>query len=262
MSQPDRCDNILLVQAEFDGELDAAEAAALAVHRAGCPICQATTAELTRARDLIGDELRFAMPDDARDRLLARLDVAQIQRDHRAPTSRRRAGISLWQRWWPSGAGFGIGAACAAAVALFLVMPQEAGLVGQVVDSHIRALQPGHLEDVPSTDQHTVKPWFDGRVDFAPPVRELAAKDFPLQGGRLDYVNGRAAAVLVYRRAKHLIDLYIWPTASEPALAPASAQRQGYNIVHWRDGGMSFWAVSDLEMAQLRDFAEDFRQMP
>jgi anti-sigma factor RsiW len=126
----------------------------------------------------------------------------------------------------------------------------------------VRALQPGHLEDVISTDQHTVKPWFDGRIDFAPPVKDLAAKQFPLLGGRLDYVNDRPVAALVYGSDKHVIDLYIWPTGKAGATgAPATqtAARNGYNTVHWSDNGMDFWAVSDLEAGKLRDFVRDWR---
>jgi anti-sigma factor RsiW len=256
------CDKVLLVQAELDGELDAAEAAALAAHRATCPVCEAAAAELARARALIGAErLYHAMPEDVRARI-----IAQIAADSpRAPSltlppllGREGWGLS---RWWSSAAGFGLGAACAAGLSFLLLVPQEPGLVGQVVASHIRALQPGHLEDVPSSDQHTVKPWFDGRIDFAPPVKDLAAERFPLRGGRLDYVGGRPVAALVYQHDKHLIDLFIWPAAERAAEPPETSTRQGYNVVHWRQNGMALWAVSDLEAGQLREFAEDWRRI-
>src|SRR5205085_811774 len=134
------------------------------------------------------------------------------------------------------------------------------GLTEQILAGHVRALQPGHLEDVASDDRHTVKPWFDGRIDFAPPVKDLAAQRFPLKGGRLDYLAGRPVAALVYQRDKHLIDLFVWPAAdSGAAAAPTTALRQGYNLVHWMQNGMNFWAVSDVEAAQLREFAEDWR---
>jgi anti-sigma factor RsiW len=123
------------------------------------------------------------------------------------------------------------------------------------VAAHIRALQPGHLMDVVSTDQHTVKPWFDGRLDYAPPVRDFAAQGFPLIGGRLDYVAGRPVAVLAYRRAKHLIDLFVWPGTGPDA----SRTARGYNVVAWSQDGMAFRAVSDLNASELQDFAALWR---
>ena len=166
-------------------------------------------------------------------------------------------------RRWREALAFGGGAAAAAAIALLLVLPQGGGEIAQdVASAHIRALQPGHLMDVISTDQHTVKPWFDGRLDFAPPVKDLAAQGFPLIGGRLDYLDGHPAAALIYRRAKHLIDLYAWPAqggATGTPTAPRIGARNGYNLVHWRQDGMQLWAVSDVEAAQLLAFVRDWR---
>lgn len=254
MSGPDpsrRCEMVLLVQAEFDGELDAAQAATLAAHRQQCPVCQAVAKALQRARGLMQGELYEPAPDELRRRITARLDKAR-------PATARPFGSRL-RAWWGAGVGFGLGAACAAVIALLLVAPTEPNLTRELVADHIRALQPGHLEDVVSTDQHTVKPWFDGRLDFAPPVKELAAAGFPLKGGRLDYVNGRPVAALVYQRAKHIIDLYIWPQ-SGGAGAPQPAERNGYHVVHWTQNGMTFWAVSDVERTQLLDFANAWRR--
>ncbi len=255
------CDKVLLVQAELDGELDAAAAAALSAHRRECPVCEAAAAELARARTVIsGASLYHAMPDDVRARLMAR--VAATRPPSGTPTARRPRGFD-WRRWWPSAAGFGAGAACAAAVLLMITAPPQTGLIDRLVDGHIRALQPGHLEDVASSDRHTVKPWFDGRIDFAPPVKDLAAVNFPLIGGRLDYLGGRQVAALVYQRDKHLIDLFVWPVAEgRAAPSPASAQRQGYNLVHWTQDQMNFWAISDLEMDQLQQFEENWRRTP
>jgi anti-sigma factor RsiW len=227
----DRCDMVLLVQAEFDGELDAARAADLAVHRAHCPVCQAAEAELTRARELFQGDLYQPAPDDLRERILAQLDLATP-----APTLARPRRFPHFAAWRPTMGGFGLGA------------------------SHVRALQPGHLEDVASTDQHTVKPWFDGRIDFAPPVRDFAAAGFPLIGGRLDYIEGRPVAALVYQRGKHIIDVYVWPEAATAALRPTTDELNGYNVVHWTQDGMTFWAVSDVEPGQLRAFAAAWRK--
>ena len=152
---------------------------------------------------------------------------------------------------------FGAGLALAACVAL-AVLPLPAERSDALVESHIRALQPGHLMDVPSGDQHTVKPWFDGRVDFAPPVKDLAAARFPLLGGRLDYLAGRSVAVLVYGRDKHVIDLYVWPAARS---APSGVDnRAGYNIQRWSQDGMAFSAVSDLNGRELDEFARLWQQ--
>jgi len=260
------CDKVLLVQAELDGELDAAEAAALGAHRAECPICQAAAAELAQARALIDARLYHAMPEDVRGRLMAQ--IAAAQRPRRTADSPQGASPlpgrwrQWWSRWWSSAAGFGLGAVCAAALAFLVIAPQAPDLAEQIVSGHIRALQPGHLEDVPSSDQHTVKPWFDGRIDFAPPVKDLAAQRFPLRGGRLDYVAGRQVAALVYQRDKHVIDLFVWPAAQSAARPNQTAERQGYNVVHWVQDGMNLWAVSDLEAGQLREFAEDWRRSP
>ena len=125
-----------------------------------------------------------------------------------------------------------------------------------VVDAHLRSLQPGHLEDVQSTDQHTVKPWFDGKLDFAPPVHDFVAEGFPLQGGRLDVVRGRTVAVLVYARRKHLINVFVWPTP-QPDSAPLSGSELGYHWLEWRRSGMEMYAVSDVspeDLAQLQQF--------
>jgi anti-sigma factor RsiW len=247
------CDKVLLVQAELDGELDAAQAAALEAHRAGCPICQAAQAELLRARTLMRGEPYETTPDDVRARVMARLRQSEPRP---APAAEPRP------RWvLPSLGGFGLGALCAAGLAFVVLFPRQGDLDEMVVASHIRALQPGHLEDVVSTDQHTVKPWFDGRLDFAPPVRDFAAEGYPLRGGRLDYLDGRPVAALVYQRDKHVIDLYVWPASAGPHLASDTAI-QGYNVVHWTEDGMNFWAVSDVERAQLDAFAALWRKAP
>jgi anti-sigma factor RsiW len=265
MSTAPSCDKILLVQAELDGELDAAQAAALAAHQTDCPICQAAAAELAHARSLIdGAQLYQPMPGEVRSRVMAQLAGARRRDDavdSPAQTPLPARWSRWWSRWWSSGASFGLGAASAAVIALLVLLPRQPNLAEQIVAGHIRALQPGHLEDVASGDGHTVKPWFDGRIDFAPPVKDLAAQRFPLRGGRLDYVAGRPVAALVYQRDKHLIDLFVWPAAERTTRPPETAQRQGYNVVHWSEGGMMLWAVSDLEAGQLREFAEDWRGM-
>jgi anti-sigma factor RsiW len=243
------CGKLLLLQAELDGELDAAQAAALAEHRAGCPVCRRNAILLAAThRALQGATYHRAGPELAR-------AVASRMGAGRAPP-RRRAAIG-----WQGLAGFGAGAALAAAIILTVVPVGRPGLVGALVDDHVRALQPGHLLDVVSTNQHTVKPWFDGRIDFAPPVKDLAAAGFPLVGGRLDYIHGHTVAVLVYSHGKHLIELFVWP-ASRGARVPASATHDGYNVLHWTADGMSMSAVSDLEESGLEEFISDWQRAP
>jgi anti-sigma factor RsiW len=129
-------------------------------------------------------------------------------------------------------------------------------LAQEVTSDHLRSLQmPTHLIDVLSSDQHTVKPWFDGKVDFAPPVKDFASRDFRLYGGRLEYVNNRSVATLVYQRRLHYISLYIWPTEQAVSTGEVTIQRQGYNLIHWTSSGMNYWAVSDLNIVELHEFA-------
>jgi anti-sigma factor RsiW len=137
----------------------------------------------------------------------------------------------------------------------------ESGVVAALVDDHVRSLQPGHLTDVISTDKHTVKPWFDGKLDFAPPVKDLAAQGYPLVGGRLDYLGGRPVAALAYQHGKHPINLYVWPERGG-ADAPADTTRDGYNVLHWSADGMALWAVSDLERDELQEFERDWQKGP
>ncbi|MGO8914614.1 MAG: anti-sigma factor family protein [Stellaceae bacterium] len=243
------CKMVLLAQADFDGELDAAQAAEMEAHRAGCAVCEAAYAELKRTREALreGDLYRRA-PADLR-RRLATLQGA-------APVASPRPQVQWWRR---PAANFGLGAAVAAVLVFFILSPGQQGMVDQVVASHVRALQPGHLEDVVSTDQHTVKPWFDGKLDFAPPVKDLADKGFPLKGGRLDYINGRAVAALVYEHGKHPINLFAWPSAGDADRGPAFDEHSGYTLIHWVQNGMTIWVISDLEKAELGNFVQLWR---
>ena len=128
----------------------------------------------------------------------------------------------------------------------------------ELVSSHVRSLQVDHLSDVVSSDQHTVKPWFHGKLDFAPPVVDLSSQEFPLVGGRLDYLDGRTVAVLVYRHKLHPINLYIWSSA-DSNLAPQMLTSHGYRLIHWAMGGMNYWVVSDLSINELELFVHTLR---
>jgi len=161
-------------------------------------------------------------------------------------------------RWGSSGAAL----ALAACLAFFMIAsPNEQYLVEQeLITSHIRSLQDGHLIDVVSTDQHTVKPWFNGRLDVSPPVTDLSASGFPLIGGRLDYVDHHTVAVIVYRYNAHVINLFVWPADGPgPDIGRVSLQ-QGYNMRHWHDSDLQFWAISDVNPAKLAEFENLYRE--
>lgn len=244
----------LLVQADADGELAVRDAAAVAAHLADCAECRSLQGVLRETKESV----RAAAPyhrasEDFRNRMTSLI----VKNAPPAPSRSRRL---AWRfNWGWLGGSFGVGALAAASLLLLVALPQDEDIESSVIDSHIRALQPGHLLDVPSSNQHTVKPWFDGRLDFAPPVKDLAAQGFPLIGGRLDYVAGRPAAALIYRRAKHIIELFVWPRANADAAAPHQTVRNGYNLIQWSSGQMNFWAVSDLNREELGEFVREWR---
>jgi anti-sigma factor RsiW len=242
-------DRALLLQAEFDGELDAAQSAELAQHRESCAECRANWVVLEASRRALRDLAYHAAP--------AALKAALAARIAPAPALAARARRMFWRE----PLSFALGAALAAMLLLVARPHGEDAMLAALVDDHVRSLQPGHFYDVASSNKHTVKPWFDGKLDFAPPVKDLAGDGFPLVGGRLDYLGGRAVAALAYEHGKHPINLFVWPTR-DGAPAPSEAVREGYNIVHWDDGGMTLWAVSDMEKDELEDFARLWRKAP
>ena len=177
-----------------------------------------------------------------------RTEVALESASVRRPASSSRW---RWPVWGFAGAGFACGVVVSAVVMLVAGQPRDADkLEAELTSSHIRALMANHLTDVASSDQHTVKPWFQGKLDYSPPVQDLGAQGFSLVGGRLDYLSGRAVAALVYRRHDHLINVFVWP---DPAVTRRTlGAHQGYNVLHWSGGGMQYRAVSDLNTAELQ----------
>jgi anti-sigma factor (TIGR02949 family) len=238
------------LDAYLDGELAAAETGEVESHLRACADCTRERERQLALRAAVRAELS---PLSAPDGLRARIrDALRTQHRERRP--------SRAARW--SALGLAASAAAIATGAWELATRRAAvqNLTEQLVASHVRSLMPGHLTDVVSSDQHTVKPWFNGRLDFSPPVYDFAGLGFPLIGGRLDYVGGRPVAVLVYGRRQHVIDVYVWPAAPGPTAGPRAGTRQGYHLVHWTGPEFVYWVVSDLGMPELDPFAERLRQ--
>jgi anti-sigma factor RsiW len=241
-----------LVHGYFDNELDALRAAEFESHLEKCPECVAALDALESLRSTINTAQPYEKMSPAfRKKILADLNVKtpSVIATPRATTN--------W-RWLAVAATFLLLIYGAWRVgSLNREDSRETLMASKIVDAHLRALQPGHLEDVISTDQHTVKPWFDGKVDFAPPVRDFTEQGFPLQGGRLDVVDNRTVAALVYGRRKHVVNVFIWPTSEKDA-APRTGSIQGYQWIDWRKQGMEFYAVSDASAPDLDQFQRLF----
>jgi anti-sigma factor RsiW len=241
-----------LIHAYHDGELDAANTLEVDEHLADCTGCFNAARQLSALSGALEDaSLRYSAPASLRRSISDAVEQAETsERETTAPT-----------RPWFYYSGWAAAAVLLVATILAFRLSsvrQEDRLLADLTASHVRALMVDHLTDVTSTDQHTVKPWFDGKLDFAPPVKDLRESGFPLLGGRLDVVDGHSAAALVYGRQKHFLNLFIWPTPSVSPVEAHSHQRNGYNIIQWSDGKMAFSVVSDLNEAELREFVRDF----
>jgi len=235
-----------LLHGYVDGELDLTAALALEQHLEDCTACAQAQAELLAVRTALqGGALYFQPPPDLRNRVQSA--VRQAARPPRVVRPFR------W-RWLAVAAALAFVILTGYVAAALVARRGNDVLEQQVVASHIRSLQqPNHIIDVKSSNQHEVKPWFEGKIDFAPPVYDLDAHDFELVGGRLDYLNERPVAAIVYRRRLHHINLYVWPSSSGPS-APVATTRHNYHLIHWTEGGVTFWAISDLNENELQDF--------
>jgi anti-sigma factor RsiW len=278
-----------LIHAYADGELGLEMTLEIERHLEHCAECARERAAIAALSAAIGDPgLRFAAPDALRQRVGAAMSgQAAAAATDRAPWRRRRglvgngeandetAGGTLGRAVGGMLGAMGWAVAGAALALLAIVTlnsspglwrpfgngamfgnSARAGVVArEVLTSHLRSLMPGHLMDVISTDQHTVKPWFDGRIDFSPPVIDFAADGYRLIGGRLDYLDSRPVAALVYQRRKHIVNVFVWPATDGSQSAVESAAHDGYNLLHWRRGGMNYWMVSDLNAQEMGVFA-------
>lgn len=240
----------------LDGELDAARAVEIERHLETCTECvKALEVEESLRASIARAGLYEPAPASLRRKLRQEL--------HEQP---EKIAPAKWWDWrWLAAAAAILIIACVTWLALpwFRGTPPSSGspvTAAEIIDAHVRSLQPGHLTDVASTDQHTVKPWFDGKLDFAPPVRDFAEEGFPLVGGRLDVLGGRSVAAVIYGRRKHFINVFVWTTQEPDTPIHPPGSRQGYQWVHWRRQGMEFCAVSDVSASDLHELAELIRK--
>jgi anti-sigma factor RsiW len=252
-------DKDLLLHGLLDGELDAANALICEAHLAECAACAAEFARLQALRSKLRTPgVSFEAPPALRARIAGVLDAPASpprgsRRDVRPDGRPGRKRLLAWA-WGGSVAAL----AAALAFVLFVHLPRL-GAADELVAGHVRSLLATHLVDVATSDRHVVKPWFAGKVDFSPPVLELADLGFPLVGGRLDYVQGRVVAAVVYRRRQHIINVFVWPVGAGQAV-PAAGRRDGYNLLGWSRGGLQFCAVSDVDPADLLQLRAAFAE--
>jgi anti-sigma factor RsiW len=250
----DCSEHALLLHGLIDGELDAANSVKIEAHVKTCASCAAELRRLEaiRARLAVAD-VRYAAPSGLLKRIDAQIESEAIE----APKARHSLGRAP-VRWFAGGAL----TALAASLVFFLAVPQLSTrpLQDQLVASHMRSLLATHLTDVATSDRHVVKPWFNGRIDFAIPVVDLAEEGFPLVGGRLDYLEDSVVPALVYKRRLHTINLFIRPASGPPLTADFTTTQRGFGILRWTDGGLEYWAISDLGKDDLRTFQQAFRR--
>lgn len=248
-----QCDRAAgLVGAYLDQELDAETRRAFAAHLRDCSACASRVSESVRTSSQLAALGREPMPVDLSARVQRRLSDA----DARGMTSQPRVAAYLRMRGWWRYAAAGL-VLCVLTAGLTgsltsRLLTQER-MEGDVVAAHVRSLLQDSPTQVASSDTHTVKPWFSGRLDFAPNVKDLSAEGFPLVGARLDYLDGRRIAALVYRRRLHVVNVFLWPSRAAADRSPRAVVHRGYNIMTWTRSGMVYWAVSDLNMSELQE---------
>jgi len=234
-----------LLTAHVDRELGVRAAIEIEQHLQGCPACRAAYAAQQAVRSAVRTRgAYFAAPGDLEHRIRAAL-----------PSQSARPPLTRARSWWSAGAALAAVVALAWSIGLYLALPSaNQRLAEEIVAAHVRSLMLNHATDITSSDHHTVKPWFAGKLDFSPPVQDLGADGFALVGGRLDYLDHRPIAALVYRHGPHWINLFVWPAGR--ATPPSEQSRRGYHLVSWVQGGMAYWAVSDVEPAELSRFKQ------
>ena len=253
-------DTEIMLHALLDGELDAGHARDVETHVATCPACAEKLKAFRAMREAFAETpLKETAPAHLRSRIEAALAVPAVE----VSAPRQSWLASARASWKNFFGGFAVGTALSAAVAASLVIAvvrndQNQQIASDVVSAHLRSLQAGHLTDVETSDQHTVKPWFNGKLDVAPPVIDLTAQGFTLIGGRLDYINGQPVASIVYRRRKHVINLFVAQPLGTAVRSAKDETVQGFNIRHWSESGLDLWAVSDIDAGELDEFGQKF----
>jgi len=239
------------LSAFMDDELDPVASGEVSQHLESCPDCSAA---LARQREL-GENLRRDLEYHRAPDLLRARVMRDLRAAGRRDAVRSRPAAQAWRWLGAAAAVIAVGGGTWIVATLPRERP-EAATAREAVSGHIRSLMANHLTDVASTDQHTVKPWFSGRLDFSPPVTDFAAANYPLVGGRLDYLQGRPVAALVYMHRMHVINVFVWPMSdAHEGIAPALTQR-GFHVIHGTRAGMAYWVVSDLNAEELAAFAQ------
>jgi len=238
----------LLIHAFADGELDLTRSLEMEAHLRECQSCARAQEQIRGLGYLMKDpSLRFTPSTSFEKRLRS-----AVRREAKEKPVTGRS----W-RWLMAAGSLAVVVLAGWAVVVILNRPSSDAQVAQeVVSSHVRSLMAQHLMDVPSSDQHTVKPWFDGKLDFSPPVKDLGQQGFELKGGRLDYIDNRPVAALVYQRRQHLINVFVWPAKSSSKSTTQASVSQGYNLIRWTNSGMEWWAISDLNLVELQQFVQ------
>lgn len=249
----------MLIHGYLDGELDLVNTLKVEEHMRDCTNCAHDYRNHETLSAAIGaGSVYFRPSNDLSSRIRARLQQSDRANARRSAFTMEYLRALRFPAWLTLASAAAAAALCVVLIFRLWIItsePSQELLAQDVLASHVRSLMANHLTDILSSDQHTVKPWFDGKLDFSPPVQDLSNHGFPLVGGRLDYLEDRPVAALVYQRRKHFINLFVWPVAQGSKQSEKEiVMRQGYNIIHWRQAGMTLWAVSDLNNAELQEF--------
>ena len=241
-----------LLELYLDGELAVRESAEMRKHIGGCSTCANRYQRLEQVRTDIRMHVgRYEPPADLDQRVRAAIRRAAVEKKHPG---------WLLANWMAVAASVLLCASIGWNVALLRSHSSANDLLAQeVLSSHLRSLIGAHLVDIPSSDQHTVKPWFNGKLNFAPDVKDFVRQGFPLIGGRIEYLDDQPVAALIYQRRQHLINLFMWPAASSSPSGYSAMKKRGYNLVSWTRDGMTCWLVSDVQTSELEQLAELYK---